>query len=88
MCCYGEQSVFGVDWPKYTESNCMHQCDQAINSVMLMRYQVKTYPWWKGGHGAGSDDEMNTAQRVESNIPAEEISFNPPCYLDTASLCS
>ena len=44
ICCYGSPSKLGVDWPNYISSKHMHQSDQAINSLMLIRYCFKTYP--------------------------------------------
>lgn len=62
-------SKYGTDWPEYLESNMMHQCDQAISSLMHVKYGHKSYPWRLAGFGGGSDDASNRAERVEANIP-------------------
>ena len=35
VCCFGSPSKLGEDWPKYRESNYMHQADQAVNRFPL-----------------------------------------------------
>lgn len=62
-------SEFAEDWPEYLESNMMHQCDQAISSLMHVKYGHKSYPWLMEGFGGGSNDMANVAERVEAGIP-------------------
>ncbi len=62
-------SEYGIDWPEYLESNMMHQCDQAISSLMHIKYGHKSYPWRLAGFGGGSDDPANRAERKEAGIP-------------------
>lgn len=69
ICCYGSKSILGVDYNEYIESGYMHQCDQAISSLMIMKFGFISYPWQLDGFGAGSDDNQNIAQRNESGLP-------------------
>lgn len=64
----GSPSKFGVDWPAYEQGGYNHQCDQAVSSLMFVKHSIKTYPWHMEGHGAGSDDELNRAQRRECGL--------------------
>jgi len=64
----GRPSKYGEDYDAYLADNYNHQCDQAISSLLLVKYKVKTYPWLLEGRGAGSDDEVNRAQRRECGL--------------------
>lgn len=47
----------------------IHQCDQAVSSVLIMKYGWKSYPWKIEGFGGGSDDTRNAVERVECGMP-------------------
>ena len=72
---FGRDSQFGVDWPQYTAEK-LHQADQAISSLMLIKYRLKTFPWAADGYGAGSDDELNLAQRAEAGLTRTSIGIH------------
>jgi hypothetical protein len=73
LCCFGASSVYSVDYPEYDESGKMHQCDQAISSLLITKFAFKSYPWDLGGFGAGSDDEQNHAQRFEAGLDENQL---------------
>lgn len=62
-------SEYSVDWPQYLERGMMHQCDQAVSSLLIMKYGWKSYPWVMEGYGGGSDDVRNAAERAECGMP-------------------
>ena len=62
-----------MDYPEYDESGKMHQCDQAISSLLITKFAFKSYPWDLGGFGAGSDDEQNRAQRLEAGLDENHL---------------
>lgn len=62
-------STYSVDWPEYIQQGMRHQCDQAVSSVLIMKYGFKSYPWVMQGFGAGSDDVRNAAERNECGMP-------------------
>ena len=72
----GKPSKLGLDWKEYQSSNYNHQCDQAISSLMLIKYGCKTFPWHLEGYGAGSDDELNLAQRRECGLNERPMSIH------------
>ena len=40
----GQPSRYGEDYEAYKADNYNHQCDQAISSLLFVKYKVKTYP--------------------------------------------
>jgi len=73
VCCYGIKSILGEDYAEYISSGFMHPCDQAISSLMIIKYRFKSFPWQIAGFGGGSDDEQNIAQRIESNLTMHNL---------------
>ena len=73
---HGQPSRYGEDWPEYVESGYNHQCDQAVSSLMFIKYGIKTFPWHLEGFGAGSNDELNRAQRAESGLTDKAMSIH------------
>ena len=71
----GRDSQFGDNWPQYTAEK-LHQCDQAISSLMLIKHKLKTFPWSADGYGAGSDDDLNLAQRAEAGLTRTSVGIH------------
>lgn len=69
----GIPSKLGEDYPEYKSSNYLHQCDQAISSLAIIKFGFKSYPWLMRGYGAGSDDAQNAEQRKEAGLPLAEM---------------
>lgn len=67
---YGSPSQYSEDWPDYAPQR-IHQCDQAVSSILIMKYGWKSYPWVREGFGGGSDDARNAAERAECGMPLQ-----------------
>jgi hypothetical protein len=73
---HGQPSKLGDDWAAYQSFGFNHQCDQAVSSLMLVKYGIKTFPWHLEGYGSGSDDELNHAQRLECGLNERAMSIH------------
>ena len=82
MCCFGRGSAIGEDYPEFAQGrggmHFMHQCDQAVSSLLVMKYGLKSFPWNRLGYGGGSDDALNAAERAEAGLTLRPVTTDIP----------